>query len=74
MDDNPAPVPTLDIPPVDPSSNLKDIARIFTEFLDDETRKPNYRELVRKMVEKRERRLIVNLDDLRDYNREYCDS
>ncbi|KAH9473751.1 hypothetical protein Pst134EA_000822 [Puccinia striiformis f. sp. tritici] len=25
------------------------------------------------MVEKNERRLVVNLDDLRDYNREYCD-
>ncbi|PLW53256.1 hypothetical protein PCANC_07484 [Puccinia coronata f. sp. avenae] len=73
MDDNQAPAATYDLPPADPTSNLKDIARIFTEFLDDETRKPNYRILVRKMVEKGERRLIVNLDDLRDYNREYCD-
>ncbi|OAV90322.1 hypothetical protein PTTG_07343 [Puccinia triticina 1-1 BBBD Race 1] len=73
MADNPEPTSTFDLPPADPTSNLTDIARIFTEFLDDETRKPNYRILVRKMVEKGERRLIVNLDDLRDYNREYCD-
>ncbi|POV96671.1 hypothetical protein PSHT_15015 [Puccinia striiformis] len=73
MDNNRIPPPTFDLPPADPTSDLKDIARIFTEFLDDETRKPNYRILVRKMVEKNERRLIVNLDDLRDYNREYCD-
>ncbi|KAA1106205.1 MCM DNA helicase complex subunit [Puccinia graminis f. sp. tritici] len=73
MDDTQVPPPSFDLPPTDPTSNLKDIARIFTEFLDDETRKPNYRILVRKMVEKGDRRLIVNLDDLRDYNREYCD-
>ncbi|KAH9473750.1 hypothetical protein Pst134EA_000822 [Puccinia striiformis f. sp. tritici] len=73
MDNNGIPPPTFDLPPADPTSDLKDIARIFTEFLDDETRRPNYRILVQKMVEKNERRLVVNLDDLRDYNREYCD-
>jgi hypothetical protein len=36
MDDNQAPAATYDLPPADPTSNLKDIARIFTEFLDDE--------------------------------------
>ena len=38
MDDNATPAPTYDLPPADPTSNLKDIARIFTEFLDDEVR------------------------------------
>lgn len=33
----------------------------------------NYREEVLKMLRKEEVRLIVNLDDLRDYNREYAD-
>ncbi|MBW0485051.1 hypothetical protein O181_024766 [Austropuccinia psidii MF-1] len=74
MANNTAPPPSFDFPPVDLASDLRDIARIFSEFLDDETRKPNHRELVRKMLEKGERRLIVNLDDLRDYNRQHCDS
>jgi len=33
----------------------------------------NYRDEVLKMLRKEEVRLIVNLDDLRDYNREYAD-
>ena len=33
----------------------------------------NYKPAVRKMCDARERRLIVNLDDLRDYDREFCD-
>ncbi|KAG0141938.1 hypothetical protein CROQUDRAFT_67827 [Cronartium quercuum f. sp. fusiforme G11] len=59
--------------PSEVSQILRDLARVFSEFLDDENRKPSYRELVRKMLSKGERRLIVNVDDLRDYNRDYCD-
>lgn len=43
------------------------------EFLDDETRAVNYKDLIRKMLRLDQRRLIVNLDDLRDYRREYSD-
>lgn len=32
-----------------------------------------YKPAVRKMCDAYERRLIVNLDDLRDYDREFCD-
>nr|ASF90234.1 hypothetical protein SPAR07403 [Bartheletia paradoxa] len=52
---------------------IKDRAREFTEFLDDETSDQyNYKEAIKTMLRKDERRLIVNLDDLRDYNREYA--
>ncbi|KAI8454097.1 minichromosome maintenance protein 3 [Phakopsora pachyrhizi] len=74
MSSGQAPVPsTFDLPPADPSSNLKDISRVYTEFLDDDLNKFNNREKVRKMLDRGERRLIVNIDDLREYNREYCD-
>lgn len=33
----------------------------------------HYRSSVKKMLDAQERRLIVNLDDLRDYDREFCD-
>lgn len=33
----------------------------------------NYKDAIKKMLRNDERRLIVNLDDLRDYNREFCD-
>ncbi|GAA5970995.1 hypothetical protein JCM3765_002288 [Sporobolomyces pararoseus] len=54
--------------------------RRFTEFLDLDAGSPaarrmstNYKNAVQKMVQARERRLIINLDDLRDYDREFCD-
>lgn len=33
----------------------------------------DYKQAIQKMVQVNERRLIVNLDDLRDYDREFCD-
>lgn len=33
----------------------------------------NYKQEIRKMLQATERRLIVNLDDLRDYNRSLAD-
>ncbi|GAA5860021.1 hypothetical protein JCM1840_001844 [Sporobolomyces johnsonii] len=54
--------------------------RRFTEFLDLDPGSTaarrmttTYKTAVQKMVQARERRLIVNLDDLRDYDREFCD-
>jgi DNA replication licensing factor MCM3 len=32
----------------------------------------NYRETIKRMLDNEQVRLIVNLDDLRDYNREYA--
>ncbi|GAA5855786.1 hypothetical protein JCM3766R1_001998, partial [Sporobolomyces carnicolor] len=54
--------------------------RRFTEFLDLDAgsaaarrMSTNYKNAVQKMVQARERRLIINLDDLRDFDREFCD-
>lgn len=33
----------------------------------------NYSDAIRTMLRKEEVRIIVNLDDLRDYNRDYAD-
>lgn len=33
----------------------------------------DYKQAIQKMVMAKERRLIVNLDDLREYDREFCD-
>lgn len=33
----------------------------------------NYKDAIKRMLRNDERRLVVNLDDLRDYNREFCD-
>ncbi|EPQ28729.1 uncharacterized protein PFL1_03533 [Pseudozyma flocculosa PF-1] len=51
---------------------LRDRARVFAEFLDDETSMTNYRDAVRRMLRVDARRLIVNLDDVRSYNREFA--
>ncbi|KAK4056933.1 MCM DNA helicase complex subunit [Microbotryomycetes sp. JL221] len=59
---------------------LKDRTRKFTEFLDLDRNDPmarrmstDYRQAITKMVQANKRRLIVNIDDLREYDREYCD-
>ncbi|GJN89130.1 hypothetical protein Rhopal_002104-T1 [Rhodotorula paludigena] len=66
--------------PVLPDDQLVSRTRRFTEFLDldpgsAQARRMSmsYKTAVRKMCEAQERRLIVNLDDLRDYDREFCD-
>lgn len=33
----------------------------------------DYKQAIQKMIKAKERRLIVNLDDLRDFDREFCD-
>ncbi|KAK4051199.1 MCM DNA helicase complex subunit [Microbotryomycetes sp. JL201] len=66
--------------PVLQDDQLKDRTRKFTEFLDLDRNDPmarrmsmDYRQAITKMVQQDKRRLIVNLDDLREYDREYCD-
>ncbi|GAA6051329.1 hypothetical protein JCM3770_004486 [Rhodotorula araucariae] len=66
--------------PVLQDDQLQSRTRRFTEFLDldpgsAQARRmsTSYKTAVRKMCEAHERRLIVNLDDLRDYDREFCD-
>ncbi|GAA6027467.1 hypothetical protein JCM8097_007877 [Rhodosporidiobolus ruineniae] len=66
--------------PVLGDEQLSSRTRRFTEFLDldpgsQQARRMStaYKTGVRKMLEADERRLIVNLDDLRDYDREFCD-
>ncbi|KAE8181903.1 hypothetical protein CF328_g8697, partial [Tilletia controversa] len=51
---------------------LKDRARIFAEFLDNESGPTNYRDAVRRMLQLDGRRLIINIDELRSYHREFA--
>ena len=51
---------------------LKDRARVFYEFLEDTSNTVNYHDGVLRMLRMDARRLIVNIDDLRSYNREFA--
>lgn len=65
---------TQDPMPVLQDDLLKDRIRQFTEFLDDETQAGyNYRHATKTMLDNNQNRLIVNLDDLRDYDRTMAD-
>ncbi|ORY32621.1 MCM2/3/5 family-domain-containing protein [Naematelia encephala] len=65
---------TQDAAPILADDLMRDRARQFVEFLDDETQTNyNYREAIRRMLDIEQVRLIVNLDDLRDYDRTYAD-
>ncbi|KAJ3019563.1 MCM DNA helicase complex subunit [Thoreauomyces humboldtii] len=46
--------------------------RAFVEFLDEDYGESEYKEKIRKMLLTKERRLIVNINDLRTYNRDYA--
>ncbi len=65
----------IDDPPILLDDLLQSRLRQFTEFLEQEDANLtyNYKEGVRKMLDRGEVRLIVNLDDLRDYDRSYAD-
>ncbi|KZP00762.1 ATP dependent DNA helicase [Calocera viscosa TUFC12733] len=52
---------------------LRDRTRIFSEFLADERSHWRYKDEIVQLLRHDGRRLIVNLDDLRDYNREFAD-
>ena len=52
---------------------MKDRARIFEEFLQSESELYDYKDSVSNMLRWKQTRLIVNIDDLRDYRREFAD-
>lgn len=55
---------------------FKDRVRIFQEYLEHDTDDANvtlYQEAILRMLNMGQRRLIVNIDELRDYNRELAD-
>ncbi|KIK71425.1 hypothetical protein GYMLUDRAFT_235744 [Collybiopsis luxurians FD-317 M1] len=59
---------------MDKESSEADKARVFEEFLlAPEDNVYNYQQDIATMIRKDQTRLIVNIDDLRDYNREYAD-
>ena len=62
----------LDIPVLD-DDLYKDRARTFVEFLDDQSGAVDYRTAVRQMLASEACRLIVSIDDVRVYNRDYAD-
>ncbi|KAF9243837.1 MCM2/3/5 family-domain-containing protein [Melanogaster broomeanus] len=59
--------------PVPQDDLMRDRTRIFEEFLISESSIYNYRDDIARMLRTEQSRLIVNIDDLRDYNREYAD-
>ncbi|THG98456.1 hypothetical protein EW026_g3739 [Hermanssonia centrifuga] len=59
--------------PIPEDDLMRDRARVFEEFLDSETDLYNYKDDVARMLRLDQRRLIVNLDDLRDYRRDFAD-
>ncbi|KAJ4476585.1 MCM2/3/5 family-domain-containing protein [Lentinula aciculospora] len=59
---------------MDSGPTENDKARVFEEFLlAPEDNVYNYQKDIATMIRKDQTRLIVNIDDLRDYNREYAD-
>ncbi len=62
----------LDDTPI-PDDQHRDRSRIFEEFLDSESDIYNYKDDIYRMLRMDQTRLIVNIDDLRDYRREFAD-
>lgn len=52
---------------------MRDRSRLFEEFLSSTSDHYNYKDAIARMLRQDASRLIINLDDLRDYNREYAD-
>ncbi|KAG1783608.1 MCM2/3/5 family-domain-containing protein [Suillus placidus] len=59
--------------PVPQDDLMRDRTRIFEEFLISDSPIYNYRDDIARMLRTDQTRLIINIDDLRDYNREYAD-
>lgn len=52
---------------------MRDRTRIFEEFLTSESPIYNYKDDIQRMLRLDQSRLIVNIDDLRDYRRDFAD-
>ncbi|KAF8225807.1 MCM-domain-containing protein [Tricholoma matsutake] len=52
---------------------MRDRSRIFEEFLDSDSPIYNYKDDIHRMLRNNQTRLIVNIDDLRDYKRDFAD-
>ncbi|KAG6866886.1 hypothetical protein C0991_008823 [Blastosporella zonata] len=52
---------------------MRDRSRILEEFLESDSPIYNYKDDIHRMLRGDHTRLIVNIDDLRDYNREFAD-
>ena len=63
----------LDNGPVLLDVELQTRTRVLSEFLDSSSPHYNYKDDIARLLRRDEARLIVNVDDLRDYNREYAD-
>lgn len=59
--------------PVPQDDLMRDRTRVFEEFLISDSPIYNYRDEIARLLRTEQTRLIVNIDDLRDYNREYAD-
>ncbi|KTW31417.1 hypothetical protein T552_00061 [Pneumocystis carinii B80] len=62
--------------PILPDQLFNDRVRTWQEYLDNRLDDPNvvnYHEAIKRMLHIDQRRLIVNIDDIRDYNRELAD-
>ncbi|KAH9836495.1 ATP dependent DNA helicase [Rhodofomes roseus] len=59
--------------PVPEDVLMRDRARVFEEFLDSDSDLYNYKDDIARMLRQEQRRLIVNIDDLRDYRRDFAD-
>ncbi|KAH7927392.1 MCM-domain-containing protein [Leucogyrophana mollusca] len=59
--------------PIPQDDLMRDRCRIFEEFLISESPIYNYRDDIGRMLRTDQTRLIINIDDLRDYNREFAD-
>ncbi|KAF8559368.1 ATP dependent DNA helicase [Imleria badia] len=59
--------------PVPQDDLMRDRTRVFEEFLISDSPVYNYRDDIARLLRTEQTRLIVNIDDLRDYNREYAD-
>ena len=59
--------------PVSADDLMRDRARVFEEFLESESDVYNYLDDIARMLSQDKRRLIINIDDLRGYKRDYAD-
>jgi DNA replication licensing factor MCM3 len=59
--------------PTPQDDQMRDRSRVFEEFLNSDSDHYNYKDDILRMLRTDQTRLIVNIDDLRDINREFAD-